>query len=83
MSCGPRWPQPESIVIDPDSRLTQLGLAPVCADEDYYFFESRAYGGDGSESLGELTRRWVAKTFGVERCAPTSRQDRLAARTRW
>ena len=39
--------QPESITIDPDSRLTQLGLAPVCADENYYFFESRSYGGDG------------------------------------
>ena len=58
--------QPESITIDPDSRLTQLGLAPVCADEDYYFFESRAYGGDGDESLGTLTKRWVSKTFGVE-----------------
>lgn len=58
--------QPESITIDPDSRLTQLGLAPVCADQDYYFFESRAYGGDGDESLGTLTTRWVAETFGVE-----------------
>jgi ADP-heptose:LPS heptosyltransferase len=58
--------QPESITIDPDSRLTQLGLAPVCADEDYYFFESRAYGGDGDESLGTLTKRWVRDTFGVE-----------------
>jgi ADP-heptose:LPS heptosyltransferase len=46
--------------------LTQLGLAPVCADEDYYFFESRAYGGDGDESLGTLTKRWVAETFGIE-----------------
>jgi ADP-heptose:LPS heptosyltransferase len=58
--------QPESITIDPDSRLTQLGLAPVCADENYYFFESRAYGGERDESLGSLTRRWVRETFGVE-----------------
>ena len=58
--------QPNSIVIDPDSRLTQLGLLPVCADEDYYFFESRGYGGDGDESLGALTRQWVVETFGVE-----------------
>jgi ADP-heptose:LPS heptosyltransferase len=58
--------QPESITIDPDSRLTQLGLAPVCADEDYYFFESRGYGGEGDDSLGTLTTRWVAETFGVE-----------------
>jgi ADP-heptose:LPS heptosyltransferase len=59
--------QPDSITIDPDSRLTQLGLTPVCSDEDYYFFESRAYGGDGDESLGTLTKRWVSETFGVER----------------
>ncbi len=58
--------QPESITIDPDSRLTQLGLAPVCPDDDYYFFESRSYGGEGDESLGTLTRRWVAETFGIE-----------------
>src|ERR1051326_5619222 len=36
-----------SIVIDPDSRLTQLGLLPVCPEETYYFFESRAYGAAG------------------------------------
>src|SRR6266481_3301472 len=62
--------RPRSITIDPDSRLTQLGLAPVCAEEDYYFFESRAYGGDGDEPLGTLTKRWVAETFGVEQCGP-------------
>ena len=39
--------QPNSIVIDPDSRLTQLGLLPICPEEDYYFFESRSYGGEG------------------------------------
>ena len=45
------WPQlreavslPRSIVIDPDSRLTQLGLLPICPEEDYYLFESRSYG---------------------------------------
>jgi ADP-heptose:LPS heptosyltransferase len=58
--------QPASITIDPDSRLTQLGLAPVCEEEDYFFYESRSYGGDGDESLGTLTKRWVAETFGVE-----------------
>ena len=56
---------PHSIVIDPDSRLTQLGLLPVCADEDYYFFESRSYGGDSATPLPELTRRWVKEVFGV------------------
>jgi ADP-heptose:LPS heptosyltransferase len=61
----PNLRTPRSIVIDPDSRLSQLGLLPVCDDRDYFFFESRAYGGNGDESLGELTRRWVAETFSI------------------
>ena len=67
------WPQlrealdhEDALVIDPDSRLTQLGLLPVCAEERYLFYESRAYGADSEESLGALTRRWVAETLGVE-----------------
>ncbi len=55
-----------AITIDPDSRLTQLGLLPVCAEGDYYFFESRAYGGESAETVGELARRWARETFGVE-----------------
>jgi hypothetical protein len=62
------WPQlrqavclPDSIVIDPDSRLTQLGLLPICLEDDYYFFESRAYGSDCAETLSTLARRWAAE----------------------
>ena len=62
--------QPHSIIIDPDSRLTQLGLLPVCPEEDYYFFESRSYGGDSDASLSELTQRWVAETFDVPDAKP-------------
>ncbi|MBI1786990.1 MAG: hypothetical protein HYR60_05475 [Acidobacteria bacterium] len=61
--------QPGAIVIDPDSRITQLGLLPVCEPENYYYFPSRSYGGDGKESLTTLTRRWVAARFGVEASA--------------
>lgn len=57
--------QPASIVIDPDSRLTQLGLLPICSEEDYYFFESRSYGGASDESLCVLARRWTSETFGA------------------
>jgi hypothetical protein len=71
------WPQlreavclPHSIVIDPDSRLTQLGLLPICREEDYYLFESRAYGADGGEPLTALTQRWIAETFGVSQSRP-------------
>ena len=35
----------DGIVIDPDSRLTQLGLICVCPDDRYCFFESRSLGG--------------------------------------
>jgi ADP-heptose:LPS heptosyltransferase len=61
---------PDSIVIDPDSRLTQLGLLPVCPDERYYFFESRAYGGDGDDPLPVLTRRWAEQTFDIPDARP-------------
>jgi ADP-heptose:LPS heptosyltransferase len=55
-----------SIVIDPDSRLTQLGLFPVCAEENYFFFESRGYGGDGDADLSTLAGQWAQATFGVQ-----------------
>ncbi len=55
-----------SLVIDPDSRLTQLGLLPVCPEENYFFFESRGYGGEGHADLSALTRKWARDTFGCE-----------------
>lgn len=57
---------PASLVIDPDSRLTQLGLIPVCDDARYFFFESRAYGGDSLDPLPRLASQWLLETFGVE-----------------
>jgi ADP-heptose:LPS heptosyltransferase len=57
--------EPDAIVLDPDSRLTQLGLLPVCPEERYYFFESRAYGGDSCFSLPELAAVWAAETLGI------------------
>jgi ADP-heptose:LPS heptosyltransferase len=71
------WPQlreavsrGNSIVIDPDSRLTQLGLLPICPEEDYYLFESRAYASEATEPLVALTRRWVSETFDVADARP-------------
>lgn len=49
----------DGIVIDPDSRLTQLGLIRVCPDDRYYFFESRSFGNDGGERLPDLAARWA------------------------
>jgi ADP-heptose:LPS heptosyltransferase len=59
-----------TIVIDPDSRLTQLGLLPVCPESGYFLFESRSYGGDGHDSLTVLAQRWAAEVFGIENAAP-------------
>jgi len=57
-------------VIDPDSRLTQLGLLPVCPEERYHLFESRAYGADTDKSLPELTAEWAAETLGISGAKP-------------
>ena len=61
--------EPDSIVIDPDSRLTQLGLLPICPEQNCHFFESRAYGGDGDDPLPVLAARWARETFGVSDAA--------------
>jgi ADP-heptose:LPS heptosyltransferase len=67
--------EPGSIVIDPDSRLTQLGLVPVCPEERYFFFESRASGAPGS--LTELMARWLDATFGVSGARPYIAPERV------
>lgn len=63
LAAKPEFNEPDCIVIDPDSRLTQLGLLPVCDDQNYYFFDSRAYGGDSTKTLTELARQWCRETF--------------------
>jgi glycosyl transferase family 9 (putative heptosyltransferase) len=55
----------EYLVIDPDSRLTQLGMLPVVPDDAaYYFFESRSYQSPGHETLAQLTAAWLEEAFG-------------------
>ena len=58
-----------SIVIDPDSRMTQLGLIPACNPENYFHFPSRTIGGIGGENLTDMVRRWLRTTFGVDALA--------------
>jgi len=58
------------IVIDPDSRLSQLGLISVCDESRYFFFPSRSYGGAGDERLPVLAARWVREVFGVQDAQP-------------
>ncbi len=61
---------PDCVVLDPDSRLTQLGLLPVGEESRYHLFESRGYGGDTQASLPELAAQWAAETLGVPTAAP-------------
>ena len=59
-----RLTAPNSIVIDPDSRMTQLGLIPVCDPDRYFHFPSRTEG-TARDNLSTLTLQWLARTFGV------------------
>lgn len=61
---------PDSLVIDPDSRLTQLGLLPVCPEDRYRLFESRAYGGSSDSALPDLAAAWAVETLGVVGAKP-------------
>jgi len=61
---------PDTLVIDPDSRLTQLGLLPVCDEKRYLFFESRSYAPESPDPLPVLTARWIEETLGVRGLAP-------------
>ncbi|HUP02500.1 MAG TPA: hypothetical protein VMU19_00840 [Bryobacteraceae bacterium] len=61
---------PDAVTLDPDTRLTQLGLLPVCAEERYRLFESRAYGAETGFALPELAAGWAAETLGVVAAKP-------------
>ena len=56
---------PGALIIDPDSRLSQLGLLPLGEEDNYYFFETRSWWSDEDMPLGEMTERWVEQTFDV------------------
>jgi len=55
----------EFLVVDPDSRLTQLGLLPVVPDSNYLFFPSREYMPSSLESLARLASDWSGQGFGA------------------
>lgn len=87
----------EYLIVDPDSRLTQLGLLPATSDpgtgrsRNYLFFPSREYGSNTSQSLAELTASWLDEIFGdiarTRPCVSLNQEDvesarRLASRLR-
>ncbi len=61
---------PDSLILDSDSRLTQLGLLPICAEDRYHLFESRAYGGATGRPLPELAAAWAEETLGAAGAKP-------------
>jgi hypothetical protein len=66
----------DDLVLDPDSRLAQLGLLPVGREDRYHFFESRSYGRDSDLALSQLAARWMADptarpTIDIQRRKPT------------
>ncbi len=76
---------PGAIVLDPDSRLSQLGLLPVTPDDSRYFlFESRGYRADSDAALPELASQWCQETIGAggqAYVAPNAAKVRPAAVT--
>lgn len=56
----------ELVVIDPDSRLTQLGMLPVVDDHSYRFFESRSASPDSPAPLGRLAVDWCSSMWEVD-----------------
>jgi ADP-heptose:LPS heptosyltransferase len=60
----------DTVVIDADSRLTQLGLLPIGEPSRYHLFDSRSYGGTSDRTLPDLAAQWAEETFGVAGARP-------------
>ncbi len=65
MALAPLVADGSTLVMDPDSRLSQLGLLPLADVERTLFFESRGVGRP-EDSLVSLARQFVLETLGVE-----------------
>jgi len=59
--CG----EEKTIVIDTDSRLTQLGILPVTDNNNYYLFPSRKYDDSNADmTMVELVNAWFDRISG-------------------
>ena len=63
----------EFLLLDPDSRLTQLGVLPLVPLQNYRFFNSRGKKGYSAKaSVSELTNGWLDNILGNhEFCYPS------------
>ena len=60
-------PLENTILIDPDSRLSQLGVLPIIPEDHYFFFDSRSDTSFASNmSMAQLTNTWITKVTGKE-----------------
>jgi len=60
-------PLDNTILVDPDSRLSQPGVLPIIPPEHYYFFDSRSdVSFVGNMSMAQLTNTWLDKVTGVD-----------------
>ena len=56
------YPLENIVLIDPDSRLSQLGVLPLIPDNNYFFFDSRSgFSLKQKMSMAELTNFWLTK----------------------
>jgi hypothetical protein len=61
------------LIIDPDSRISQLGVLPLTQKDNYLFFNSRnPTSVSANACMAELANQWVDDVFGVrDFCYPT------------
>ena len=61
------------LLIDPDSRISQLGVLPFTHSDNYLFFNSRRCDATSTDlCMAELANRWMNKVFGTSGfCYPT------------
>ena len=61
----------ELLVLDPDSRITQLGLLPVAPPVQHYlFFDSRSYRDGEPGPLGAIAAEWLEERLGPREAPP-------------
>ncbi len=59
-------PIEETILVDPDSRLSQLGVLPIISPNCYFFLDSRsAVSYAANMSMAQLTNAWLDRVTGV------------------
>jgi len=56
----------QTLLFDPDSRLSQLALLPLLADQYTRHFPSRTDQQDDSSRLSQLTNRWLNEVLGEQ-----------------